>query len=142
LARPNRREGVGTGVLFVDLDGFKVINDTFGHAAGDEVLQTVAHRLRELTRPSDTIGRLGGDEFAVVIPGTGQPRLTQLAAAIDGALSEPHRIYGRIVTVSGSIGTHLALAGDDAKAALHAADTAMYAAKQKRKLHEASRQSK
>ncbi len=129
LARPNRREGVGTGVLFVDLDGFKVINDTFGHAAGDEVLQTVAHRLRELTRPSDTIGRLGGDEFAVVIPGTGQPRLTQLAAAIDGALSQPHRIYGRIMIVSGSIGTHLALAGDDPKAALHAADTAMYAAK-------------
>lgn len=57
-------------------------------------------------------------------------------------MSQPHRIYGRLVIVGGSIGTHLAIAGDDAKAALHAADTAMYAAKQKRKLHEAGRQSK
>ncbi len=139
LARP--RDGVGTGVLVLDLDEFKAVNDTYGHAAGDEVLQTVAHRLRGLVRPGDTIGRLGGDEFAVVIPGTGRPRIIELTAAIRASLARPHRIYGRSVTVGASVGSHLAV-GDNPEEAMHTADIAMYAAKQQRKLHRAGSRSR
>jgi GGDEF domain-containing protein len=66
--RPDQVTGSQVGLLFLDVDGFKEINDTYGHDAGDEVLLTVAHRLRSNVRPQDTVARLGGDEFAVAAP--------------------------------------------------------------------------
>jgi diguanylate cyclase (GGDEF)-like protein len=124
------------GVLYLDLDGFKPINDTFGHGAGDEVLLAVARRLRELVRVGDTIARLGGDEFAFVAPRMKAVGLAALAARIESALAEPHRIHGHSVVVGCSIGTHLASVGDDPAAALQHADRAMYSVKRAR--HRAS----
>jgi diguanylate cyclase (GGDEF)-like protein len=124
------------GVLYLDLDGFKPINDTFGHGAGDEVLLAVARRLRDLVRVGDTIGRLGGDEFAFVAPRMKTIGLAALAARIESSLAEPHRIHGHSVVVGCSIGTHLATVGDDSAAALQHADRAMYIVKRAR--HHAS----
>jgi diguanylate cyclase (GGDEF)-like protein len=129
------RGGVGrspagdVGVFYIDLDSFKPINDTFGHAAGDEVLQTVAYRLSKLVRPHDAVGRLGGDEFAVCAPRVDAAALSALASRIDRTLAEAHRVYGQNVIVKGSVGAYLGVAGDSAAAALDAADRAMYAVK-------------
>jgi diguanylate cyclase (GGDEF)-like protein len=132
--RGDRRGPPDVGVLYIDLDDFKSINDTYGHAAGDDVLTTVAHRLRRTVRPGDTIARLGGDEFAVLAPRIDGDGLTALSARIDAALTKPHHVHGNTVTVPGSIGSCLAGAGQDAKAVLEQADTAMYAVKTDRKL--------
>ena len=125
------------GVFYIDLDSFKPINDSFGHAAGDEVLQTVAYRLSKLVRPQDTVGRLGGDEFAVCAPRIDAAALATLASRIDRTLAGPHRVYGQDVVVKGSVGAYLGVAGDAAAAALDAADRAMYAVKNLR-LHRIS----
>ena len=113
-------------VLYLDLDSFKPVNDTYGHAAGDEVLQTVAARLAAVTRPQDTIARLGGDEFAVVAPRITPDGLAGLVARITHTLGEPHLVHGNSVRVSASVGTYLASAGESAAECLHRADTAMY----------------
>ena len=120
-----------TGVMFIDLDRFKDVNDTLGHAEGDKLLQLAADRLLRAVRRGDTVGRLGGDEFAVV--------LTDLAAGDDAefvarkivaSLSEPFRLAGRDVHVSASIGISLCV-GDalDEDALMRSADAAMYEAK-------------
>jgi diguanylate cyclase (GGDEF)-like protein len=130
------RQGRGVtpdvGLIFIDLDGFKAINDTFGHAAGDEVLLTVAHRLRTVVRPDAVVARLGGDEFLVHVPRVGRDALTALASRIDQTLAEPHRIHGHDALVPGSVGAHLATAGDTTEQAMECADQAMYAVKQAR----------
>jgi len=126
LGRPHTAD---VGLLYIDLDGFKPINDSYGHEAGDEVLQTVAHRLSTHVRPQDSVGRLGGDEFAVCAPRVDAAALSALAGRIDRALAEPHRIHGRNVVVRGSVGMYLGAAGDAAADALDAADRAMYAVK-------------
>ncbi len=130
--RPGQRNQTGVGVLYIDLDKFKVINDTYGHSAGDEVLLTVARRLRDVVRPSDTVGRLGGDEFAVIAPRTDAAGLAALAGRIERTLAEPHRIHGHEISAHGSIGTHLANAGDRADDVIHTADQAMYSSKRGR----------
>jgi len=130
--RRGQHRGPDVGVLYIDLDGFKAVNDTYGHNAGDEVLLTVAKRLRGLVRPADTIARLGGDEFAIVTPRTDSTGLAALAARIEQSLAEPHRIHGNAVIVGGSTGTHLARTGDDAADVLHHADQVMYANKRAR----------
>ncbi len=127
--RPGRPTQSGVGVLYIDLDKFKAINDTYGHSAGDEVLLTVARRLRNNVRPSDTIGRIGGDEFAVVAPRIDAQGLAALAGRIEQSLAQPHQVHGHQVNAHGSVGTHLANAGDLAEDVLHAADQAMYASK-------------
>ncbi len=132
-ARPVQRNQTGVGVLYIDLDKFKAINDTYGHSAGDEVLLTVARRLRDIVRPSDTVGRLGGDEFAVIAPRTDAPGLAALANRIERSLAEPHRIHGHEVGACGSVGTYLATVGDRADDVLHAADQAMYLKKRARR---------
>jgi diguanylate cyclase (GGDEF)-like protein len=127
--RPDQVTGSQVGLLFLDVNGFKEINDTYGHDAGDEVLLTVAHRLRSHVRPQDTVARLGGDEFAVAAPRITAGALDGLVARIGAALAEPHLVHGRLLPVTVSIGTHLATPGDPADAALHRADQAMYAVK-------------
>jgi diguanylate cyclase (GGDEF)-like protein len=126
---PGRARVPDVGLLYIDLDRFKPVNDTYGHDAGDEVLQTVAHRLRTQVRPHDTVGRLGGDEFAVCAPRVNAAALSALAGRIDNALAQPHRVHGRAVVVKGSIGVYLGAVGDAAAEALESADQAMYAIK-------------
>jgi diguanylate cyclase (GGDEF)-like protein len=127
--RPGRRRVPDVGLLYIDLDGFKPVNDSYGHDAGDEVLQMVAHRLCAQVRPQDTVGRLGGDEFAVCAPRVDAAALSALASRIDKALAEPHRVHGHSVVVKGSIGVYLGAAGEIAAEALDSADQAMYAIK-------------
>jgi diguanylate cyclase (GGDEF)-like protein len=127
--RPVRSD---VGVLYLDLDGFKSINDTFGHDAGDEVLITVAHRLRTQVRPQDTVARLGGDEFAVTAPRVTPSGLAALSRRITDALAEPHLVHGQVVTARASVGTYLAAPGDSVQHALQKADTAMYTIKRGR----------
>jgi diguanylate cyclase (GGDEF)-like protein len=121
-------------VVFVDLDHFKVVNDTHGHAAGDRLLVEVARRLVSGVRPGDTVARLGGDEFAVLVEDGGLPeeRAAGIAAALRGAVW----VTGDVaVEVSASIGVH-GLGPDDPELAaedvLAAADAAMYAVKRTR----------
>jgi diguanylate cyclase (GGDEF)-like protein len=130
------REALGdVGVLYLDLDGFKAINDTYGHDAGDEVLMTTAHRLRHEIRPQETVARLGGDEFAVTAPRISALALTALAQRITAALRRPQLIHANSVVIPASIGEHLAAHGDTAEYALRLADQAMYAVKRGRGSH-------
>jgi len=127
-----KRHGWLAGVLFIDLDRFKIINDTLGHAVGDALLRAVARRLKGCVRDCDTVGRLGGDEFACV--------LSELARAGDAgvvakkvvlALAQPFVLEAQELCVSASVGIALYPSdGTDADTLLGSADTAMYRAKQ------------
>jgi diguanylate cyclase (GGDEF)-like protein len=130
--RKGRSSEANVGVLYLDLDGFKPVNDTYGHDAGDEVLLTTAHRLREQVRPQDTVARLGGDEFAIVAPRINGSGLVSLAARITDALAQRHLVHGHLLHVPASVGTHLATPGDAVARSVRCADTAMYTIKQHR----------
>ena len=104
LARLARHPG-RLGVLFLDLDGLKYVNDTYGHATGDELLLTCAHRVRAALRPSDLVARVGGDEFVVVLEDlTGPSAACDVAQRVLTALAVPHPVDGRAVQPSASIG--------------------------------------
>jgi diguanylate cyclase (GGDEF)-like protein/PAS domain S-box-containing protein len=121
--------GCPPAVLFVDLDDFKTVNDTLGHAAGDELLTTVAARLSADVRADDVVARLGGDEFAVLLTAADDERLRDVADRLLVALRAPIALAGTTVTVTASIGGVLAVPGDTAERLLAAADAAMYRAK-------------
>jgi diguanylate cyclase (GGDEF)-like protein len=130
LARARRGEA-SPAALFIDLDGFKGINDTLGHATGDELLTTVGSRLRAAVRDGDTIGRLGGDEFVVLIENNGQtPRAELVAQRVLEVLREPLVLpatdSGYTVTASIGIAEGLRATADDL---LRDADLALYEAK-------------
>ncbi|HEX2700102.1 MAG TPA: EAL domain-containing protein [Acidimicrobiales bacterium] len=129
LARLRRTPARPHAVLFVDLDGFKTINDSLGHAAGDEVLAEVGHRLLRWMRPGDTAARLGGDEFAVLLENTSQIDTGVLAKRILDVLLAPIVVQGKEVVLTGSIGIALSEAGQDSDTLLRNADAAMYTAK-------------
>jgi diguanylate cyclase (GGDEF)-like protein/PAS domain S-box-containing protein len=119
-------------VLFLDLDDFKVVNDSLGHMAGDELLIAVGHRLQQSIRPSDTVARLGGDEFTVLLEDLSAPsEALETADRIGSALREPFVIEGRELVVRCSIGIALNDGGgkSDAEGLLRKADMAMYQAK-------------
>jgi len=119
-----------SAVLFLDLDDFKRVNDSFGHAVGDELLLAAAGRLSTCVRPGDTIARLGGDEFAVLLDDLeGAGHAEQIAARIAAALRTPFRLHGRDVMVGVSIGIAPLAGGESAEDVLHNADLAMYSAK-------------
>lgn len=127
-----RRLGRGAGVLLVNLDRFKLVNDSFGHDTGDALLAQVGRRLRDCVRREDTVGRVGGDEFAVVL--SDLPRLDD-AATVAGKLLEsfatPFDLEGRETFLSASIGMAVTPQdGDDATALLQRADIAMHKAKE------------
>jgi diguanylate cyclase (GGDEF)-like protein len=126
-----RRAGTTTGLLFVDLDGFKAVNDRHGHATGDTVLRVIADRLRATLRPGDVVCRLGGDEFVVLVEGVTDERdLVELAERLIGTVSRPIRRSGQELRVGASIGIALAQdAGVDADALFAEADAAVYRAK-------------
>ncbi|MDG4823123.1 EAL domain-containing protein [Asanoa sp. WMMD1127] len=123
------RRGV-VGVLFIDLDDFKVVNDTLGHASGDQVLKAVAERISAALRPHDTAARLGGDEFAVLIDDAGEPADVEDAAdRITRTLREPYTVSGELVSCSASIGIGTTADASDGPELLRQADLALYVAK-------------
>jgi diguanylate cyclase (GGDEF)-like protein/PAS domain S-box-containing protein len=131
LARGRRNNGLVT-VLVLDLDHFKILNDSRGHAAGDELLQAVAARLRDVIRPSDTVARFGGDEFVVIcegLPDEVEARL--MGERIAKAVGTPFPLAAGEVFIGVSIGVSLAAGTDDADTALRNADAAMYRAKER-----------
>ncbi len=127
-----RRGEQGLALLYLDLDGFKAVNDSRGHEVGDKLLTAVAGRLREGVREGDTVARMGGDEFAVVQPLGGQPiAATKLALRLLERINEPYIIDGQSTAVGASIG--VAIYPDDGETPdvlLRNADTALYRAKQ------------
>ncbi|MGY6410547.1 MAG: diguanylate cyclase domain-containing protein [Alkalilacustris sp.] len=126
--------GLPYGLMQIDLDRFKQVNDSMGHAAGDRVLQAVAEVLRGALRGGDTAARLGGDEFVVLLPGLDCPdRLDAIAARILARIEAPIPVAadapGRTASISASIGTAIGGPGSDPAALLDAADAALYASK-------------
>ncbi len=138
LARLSRSEpgtpAPGIAVLFLDLDDFKAVNDTLGHAAGDRVLIAVSARLKQVVRSYDTVARLGGDEFAVLLEElVDEHEALGVAERIGEALHVPIRVEGRDMLVAASIGLAHATTTDTADVLLRNADVAMYAAKDRGK---------
>ena len=127
------RAGTPVALLFVDIDHFKLVNDTRGHAAGDELLKIVATRLSETVRASDTVARLAGDEFTVILEGPASLAEAQaVAAKLVEAVRAPMRIGGIPVAVSASIGVAMLEPGEhDATPLLRRADEALYEAKRR-----------
>ena len=121
-------------VLFVDLDDFKMVNDSLGHEAGDAVLTRVAERVQSVLRPFDTAARLGGDEFAVLLEDTAGPdAAAETAERIIAALARPFTLQGSEVAMHASIGVAMATAGVEGVELLRQADVAMYRAKDRGK---------
>jgi diguanylate cyclase len=141
---PNRREftarllhaaqgGRELVVLFCDLDGFKEINDQYGHLAGDQVLIEVAARLRRCMRENDELCRYGGDEFLILCTDATQDAAAELCRRIADALEPFVHAYGEPIVVGASVGAVIGTGGDDPEELIHRADEAMYAAKQNRR---------
>ena len=129
----DRRRVAEEAVLFIDLDNFKTINDSLGHAAGDHVLVETAHRIRSMLRPEDTAARLGGDEFAVLLEDADVTNAARVAERIRLSLGVPFWVLGQEVFISASIGIAVRQKGDAAGDLLRNADVAMYTAKSKGK---------
>lgn len=126
-----RAEGVSFGLIFVDSDHFKQINDSHGHAAGDRVLVAVGESLRTLVRASDTVSRLGGEEFLLILPGAEMDACERLAERVRERIESLALAGGEGASLSctASLGVVGGDAGETADALLNAADQAMYAAK-------------
>ncbi|MBV9254741.1 MAG: GGDEF domain-containing protein [Actinobacteria bacterium] len=124
------REERTIAVLYVDLDGFKQVNDTLGHAAGDQLLAAVAERMRAVVRPAETVARIGGDEFAVLVEGVDEHSPEALAHRLLEALSTPFTVAPNRVVVGASIGIAVSRRQHpSADELVRAADAAMYDAK-------------
>jgi diguanylate cyclase (GGDEF)-like protein/PAS domain S-box-containing protein len=125
-----RRTNALVGVLFVDLDDFKTVNDSLGHAAGDELLVVLARRLESCLREEDTCARLGGDEFAVILENIAGPETAVIVARrMLATIAEPVHVLGSQVSVQASIGIALGSSGVSTSEVLRNADLAMYRAK-------------
>jgi diguanylate cyclase (GGDEF)-like protein/PAS domain S-box-containing protein len=120
------------GVLFLDLDRFKIVNDSLGHAAGDDLLREVARRIRETVRPDDTVARLGGDEFVVIMNDMARRTDASLAARrLRKAISEPIRLGRDTAVVTTSVGITVAEGPESPEDLLRDSDTALYRAKER-----------
>jgi diguanylate cyclase (GGDEF)-like protein/PAS domain S-box-containing protein len=126
----SKRNGRSVAVMFVDLDNFKTVNDSFGHAIGDRVLHKSAQRLVKATRGGDTVARLGGDEFAVLLENLGsREQVIDIAGRIVEALQESLDLPGADTRVSASVGVAFSTPDDGVEELMRNADVAMYAAK-------------
>lgn len=132
-----QRLGIGLSVLFIDLDHFKPVNDKFGHAVGDQVLQEVSRRLGKSVRQGDTVARLGGDEFVLLLPSTWRSEdVAWVANTVLRELSEPITIGEIELTIGASIGcARYPQDGSDSATLLKNADSAMYLAKRANESH-------
>lgn len=129
-ARKCRDGGARLAVFFIDLDGFKPVNDSFGHSSGDRVLEQVGQRLKALAHGAGVAARVGGDEFVLLAPAAGaQSAAAQLASRVIEVLSKPYRVDEREVTISCSVGIALYPEGCSSNKLIARADAAMYAAK-------------
>ena len=129
-ARKCDARGTRLAVLFIDLDGFKPVNDNFGHSSGDRVLEQVGHRLQEFARAGSVAARVGGDEFLLLVIGAGtEEAMGQLAAKLIEVLSRPYVIDEREVNISCSVGIAMYPGNCRASKLIARADAAMYAAK-------------
>ena len=126
----NEGEPPRVAVVFADIDGFKPINDRYGHAAGDRVLFDVARRITSAVRPEDLVARLGGDEIVVALSGISSAAAAEsVAHEIQQAMDEPFRVGSDLINVTLSLGVALAGEGDDPETLLRKADRALYRAK-------------
>ena len=116
-------------VLVLDLDGFKAVNDSFGHLVGDQLLVAVAQRLRGVIREGDTVARLGGDEFAIVAEDAAPEQVLEIADRVQASMETPVQAGDQACWVGASIGVRFGVRGQSADALLRDADTAMYAVK-------------
>jgi diguanylate cyclase (GGDEF)-like protein/PAS domain S-box-containing protein len=125
------RTGSSVGVLLLDLDGFKRVNDSLGHGAGDVILQVVAARMSGIVRPGDTLARLGGDEFAVILANCGEHDAVALAERLVNSVAQPASHAGRLLVVGASVGVAMVDETNrtSAEDVVRRADIAMYAAK-------------
>ena len=123
-----KETGSRPAVLFLDLNRFKLINDTLGHQLGDEFLKIVSHRLKTMVQKTDTVARIAGDEFAVLLPDTGESEAVRLAEQLNRELEKPYEVEGHSVSISASIGIALSQneKRDDVDGLIRQADTAMY----------------
>lgn len=128
-----KRHQANLAVLFLDLDRFKAINDTLGHAIGDKLLQSVAERLKSAVRSSDTVSRQGGDEFVLLLPEVCQENaLTPMIEKIHQIITAPYSIAGNELHIGATIGISLFPEdGEDTETLIRCADTAMYHAKER-----------
>ncbi len=129
--------GQTQGVLFLDLDGFKAINDTYGHAGGDQVLVEVARRLQSAVREQDLVSRFAGDEFCVALRDADAATVQHLGERIARTLTGPIHLDAAVVHVGASIGAALLRPGEDPARTLQRADAAMYTVKEHRRLEPA-----
>jgi diguanylate cyclase (GGDEF)-like protein len=125
-----KRHGSGVALMYIDLDGFKAVNDTRGHDAGDQLLKEIAGRIRGCLRSFDIAARLGGDEFAVLAPDLSDSGLRALAQHIGSAISEPVELEAGALRLTASIGlAQFPTNAEGAAGLLKVADDAMYRAK-------------
>ena len=125
-----QRQGVSLSIILMDLDDFKVINDTYGHSVGDALLAEVARRLKSMVRKVDTVARLGGDEFVIILESLGRKQVIKLAEKLESVINEPFLLAGREMKVGISMG--IASYPDhaqDCTTLVNRADLAMYEAK-------------
>ncbi|MBS1131289.1 MAG: hypothetical protein H6R16_2291 [Proteobacteria bacterium] len=127
-----RRYSEEFALLYIDLDHFKIVNDTLGHAAGDELLIEASHRLTQAVRQSDTVARLGGDEFAVILPKTGsQSEIEEVAQRVVETMVRPFLLSAGTINISTSVGVAIyPRHGEDLEAIRASADAALYSVKQ------------
>ncbi len=131
LAQSERQESF-VGIFFLDLDGFKAVNDRLGHLAGDALLRDMAGRLLSWVRPGDTVSRFGGDEFTVLVREVGGPEeAADIAERLTEAVRSPAGLEGEEVSLTPSIGIALGESGERPEGLLERADKAMYAAKRR-----------
>jgi diguanylate cyclase (GGDEF)-like protein len=130
MALTRRHAGPGIGMIFIDIDGFKAVNDSYGHLAGDELLSALAARLRAELRPGDALGRMGGDEFVVLCHDLARrDEIHVVAARLIATAAIPFALGGIDIEVAISAGIAMAGPADTAESLLDRSDTAMYQAK-------------